>query len=387
MLERTLIMKTKYNIYLMYIITLLQGMVFYSSISTLYRQSQGMTLVQMGIIESVFSVLIFIFEIPWGYICDRIGYKKTLIICYGIYMISKIIFWKAHCFSMFLLERILLAVVVSGLSGCDTAFIYMSTKGKNSTHIFGIYQALGTLGLIISSTIYSLFIKEQYQLAGFLTVIPYTIAFVLSLFLKDVEYQQEDKTNIKIKDISTLFPKKHILLFIISATLLTETTHTLSIFYNQLQYQKVGIPISYYGILYSFMTLLALSSGFIGKILNHVKEESVLYMIYILSLTACLLMSFSQSIPLTILSIAILYISEALFYPMMYTKYNQSVKTSRALTLSMYSMLMNITAFFTNLSFGYFADIDVQFAILLGAVLILIAFLCFYTYNKKDKVR
>ena len=41
-----------------------------------------------------------------GYLCDRLGYKKTMMSCYGIYLLSKIVFYQAYGFSMFLLERL-----------------------------------------------------------------------------------------------------------------------------------------------------------------------------------------------------------------------------------------------------------------------------------------
>lgn len=81
-------MKNK-NIILMCAIAFLQGMVFYSAVSTIYRQTQGITLLEMGIIESVLLILILILEVPWGMVCDRIGYKKTLIICNFIYLFIK----------------------------------------------------------------------------------------------------------------------------------------------------------------------------------------------------------------------------------------------------------------------------------------------------------
>ena len=45
-------MKIKRNIYLMYGISLLQGMVFYGPIATLYRQAAGVTVFEITLIES-----------------------------------------------------------------------------------------------------------------------------------------------------------------------------------------------------------------------------------------------------------------------------------------------------------------------------------------------
>ena len=80
----------KKNIYLLYAIALLQGMVFYGLIATLYRKTQGVSVSQITLIESVSLLLCLALEIPWGVISDRIGYKRTMVFCCGLYFFSKI---------------------------------------------------------------------------------------------------------------------------------------------------------------------------------------------------------------------------------------------------------------------------------------------------------
>ena len=46
-------MNIKRNIYLMYGISLLQGMVFYGPIATLYRQAAGVSVFEITLIESI----------------------------------------------------------------------------------------------------------------------------------------------------------------------------------------------------------------------------------------------------------------------------------------------------------------------------------------------
>ena len=53
---------------------------FYGSIATLYRTQRGISLGQIYFIESVYFIIVIVMELPWGYIADRFGYKKTLII-------------------------------------------------------------------------------------------------------------------------------------------------------------------------------------------------------------------------------------------------------------------------------------------------------------------
>ena len=181
----------KRNIFFMYSISFFQGMVFYSSIATLYRQAAGISIFQITMIESISLVLSFAFEIPWGVLADRIGYRRTMIICNTLFFISKIIFWKSQSFADFLLERVILAIVVSGVSGVDTSILYLSCDENDSQRAFGIYGGLGTAGLLSAAAIYTVFIKENYRTAGFLTVISYGIAAILSFGLKEVKAAQK----------------------------------------------------------------------------------------------------------------------------------------------------------------------------------------------------
>ena len=75
----------KRNLYLMYAIALLQGMVFYGPIATLYRQAQGVSVFQITLIESLSMALAVALEIPWGVIADKIGYRRTMIFCLELY--------------------------------------------------------------------------------------------------------------------------------------------------------------------------------------------------------------------------------------------------------------------------------------------------------------
>lgn len=170
----------------MYAIALLQGMVFYGPVATLYRQAAGVGILQIAVIESLSMALCIGLELPWGIFADKIGYRKTMIFCCILYFISKIVFWRASGFGAFLAERLMMSVVISGLSGVDESILYLSDQ-KNAQSVFGIYNNLSTAGLLMASAVYSMWIGEDYRLAGFLTVISYGAAAVLSLGIQEVK--------------------------------------------------------------------------------------------------------------------------------------------------------------------------------------------------------
>ncbi|MDQ0148484.1 hypothetical protein ACFO6R_01950 [Eubacterium multiforme] len=73
-------MDKRKNIYIMYIIIFMQGLVFYGPIATLYREANGVSINAIFLIESLTCILSILFEVPCGYLGDRFGYKNTLII-------------------------------------------------------------------------------------------------------------------------------------------------------------------------------------------------------------------------------------------------------------------------------------------------------------------
>ena len=183
-------MENKRNIRLMYAIALLQGMVFYGPIATLYRQAAGVSVFQITLIESISLALALALEVPWGILADRIGYRRSMILCCGLYFLSKIVFWQADGFGGFLAERLMLSVVCAGLSGLDVSILYLSCPEQESHRVFGIYNNLGMAGLLAASAVYAVFVGENYRLAGLLTVFSYGAAAVLALFLREVRSSQ-----------------------------------------------------------------------------------------------------------------------------------------------------------------------------------------------------
>ena len=161
----------KKNLYVLYAMALLQGMVFYGPIATLYRQSQGVTVFEITVIESISLALCILLEIPWGMIADKIGYRKTMIFCSFLYFISKIVFWQATGFGGFLAERIMLSVVLAGYSGVDSSILYLSCEGTDRQKAFGLYSSMSMAGLLIAAAVFSAFVGDDYRLAGLLTVI------------------------------------------------------------------------------------------------------------------------------------------------------------------------------------------------------------------------
>ncbi|MDY0287687.1 MAG: MFS transporter [Sphaerochaeta sp.] len=223
------------------------GMVFYAPIATLYRQNRGISVWQMSVIEAISLVLMMALELPWGYIADRIGYRRTLMVSFSLLFISKIVFFGATTFSIFLFERILLAIALSALSGVDIAYLHTC---KATQKELGHYQGSMFLGLLAVALIFPLF-REVYIQSAFLTIITHLIALLFILCLPRESHVADESSLPKIsilKTVTTLVYNKKLLLYVGANAVLFGVNQVVTIFLVQLCYARVGIALSMFAL-------------------------------------------------------------------------------------------------------------------------------------------
>ena len=364
----------KRNIYIMYFISLLQGMVFYAPVATLYRQAQGVTIFQITLIEGISMALCMAMELPWGVIADRIGYKKTMLFCNILYFISKLVFWKADGFGGFLLERIMLSVVCAGLSGVDSSTLYLSCEEGDSQKVFSIYEGLGTAGLLITALVYSVFVGDNYSLAGFLTVVSYGMAMILSFGL--IEVKQEVKKEDSVKEFLSFMKEtcknRQLLLFLLAVALFSETHQTITVFLSQLQYVRAGISNSVMGVLYGLITVAALCGFCSERVTKKLGESVTIHICFFTTILSCIALAFTQLPIVSVAGILCIRIVFSIFSPLQIELQNRQVTTSnRATALSVNSVFIDSIGIGTNVIFGAVAEHSLIGAFGIGAVLCL----------------
>ena len=371
----------KRNLYILYAISLLQGMVFYAPVATLYRQAAGVGIFQITLIESISLAMMIGLEIPWGYVADRIGYRRTMVFCCSLYFLSKIVFWRAEGFAGFLLERIMLSVVCSGLSGVDSSMLYLSCKQEEAHRVFGIYQSLGELGIVLAAGVYALWIGANYRLAGFLTVISYGLAAVLALGLKEVKSRdREVKSGLRdmLDVLKGQIKNRKVLLLILAVALVNETHQSITVFLSQLQYLRAGMSHEMLSIAYILVSITGLIGGFSAKLCGKTGVKAMGSGLILLSVVCCLALGFTAVPVITVMAVVGLRGCFSLLQPMFSDLENRLVTTKdRATALSMNAVLRDGLGIGLNLVFGAAAEISLPGAIVLGGVVCLGSLLCF----------
>ena len=365
---------TQRNIPIMFAISFLQGMVFYASVAAIYRTTYGITLFEISLIEGINYALTILLEMPWGILADRIGYRKSMIVCSFLYFISKVIFYKAYGLAMFLIERILLAFVFAGLTGVDSSIIYLSDP-ENSHRNFGYHSACGTIGMLLSSFIFAFFIKDDLRMSAFATTIPYLLSFVLSLLLKEVKEENRKTERPRVFSLlKAVLQNQRLIRLLISTALLTETTHLLAVFLNQEKYLEIGLTLSQIGFISILMNLLDISNALSKKLSDLFGRNRLAIVILSLQCIFTLCVAFSSNAFLVILSFCMIDVLYGFFMSISSSIQHESIDSDdRASLISANSMFIDIICIFVIVICGKIADYDLKLGILSCAFLLFIS--------------
>lgn len=364
----------KRNLYILYAMALLQGMVFYAPVATLYRQAAGLGIWEISLIESISLALTIALEIPWGWAADRLGYRKSMIFCCGLYFVSKLVFWQAESFAGFLLERILLSVVCAGLSGLDSSMLYLSCEAGESHRAFSIYQNLGELGMLAAAGMFALFLGERYRLSAALTAVSYGAAALLALGLQEVkpEVRRKDGEKFSLSQMKN----KNLLCLILAAALLGETHQSVTVFLNQLKYQSLGMGSGAISGAFVAVSLLGLSGGFSAGLREKLGAGKMGNFLFLAGGLSCLTLAATSYVWLAVSAVLVLRCCFSLFSPLYQELQNGAITTTdRATALSMNAVIHDGLGIFLNLLFGAVAQTNVNGAFLLGAGLCMLGWM------------
>jgi len=372
----------KKNYIIMCILSFLQGLVFYAPIATLYRTSRGLSIEEIFITETVLLITIMLFEIPFGYFSDKYGYKNTLVLSSIILLVSKIIFFYARSIEVFLLQAVLSGIAMSGFSGCNEAFIFESIDKNNTEKAFGIYNAVGTISFLGASIIASILTARSIDTTVFVTIIPFIIGVIVTFLLDDININKNRKT-LKLSLIITDMKKiKNIFLFILATTLITEVSHSIEAFLNQLQYIRCNIDLKYFGIINAMSQIACLSSGIVYKITKKCGQRRTLFMLFVSMSISIGILIFSTYWLITIMCVIVIQTSTAMSIPIIIDIENKSIDNNRATMLSIYSMASSIIASIINIFIGKYADVSVKKSLIFSCALISIACVILLIYYK-----
>ncbi|MHB1393222.1 MAG: MFS transporter [Clostridia bacterium] len=289
----------KKNINKNYIYTLLQNIDLTRGIWMIYLASKGMSLTQLGLLETIFHITSFFMEVPTGAVADIFGRKISRVLGRVLSLISVIILLAADSFLWFAISFVFTALSYNLESGAGDALIYDSLKeiGEEDKYmkISGNKEVFYQVAGIVSFLVGGYMATKSYGIAFTLTIIVGAVALLQSLSFKEPSigrrHEKEEKGNVfvnQLKESMSVVRENPRIGFLIVFTEIILTFCTCIFFYLQNFLKGSGYNEAVIGVIYAAAYLVsALTAPQVHRIEKVIKEQGILLIIPFVTV-ACL---------------------------------------------------------------------------------------------------
>ncbi len=299
-MDATLKKKLESNIWKFYLFEICGGMFFEIPIIVLFWMENGLSLTQIMILQSIFSIFLICFEIPTGYFADVYGRRKSMLISGAGLFLGMLTYSLGDNFSEFLAAEFLFAVGLSFYSGTSSAFIYDTLKDlkqeKRYKKVWGNAKFFGLLALAVSNIIGGFIGKIDLRLALVMSLpfmfalIPITLSFIEPMRHKIIVARGHFS---KLKDtLRFAFVDNIRLRWLIMYAAIVIGFNNAGLWLYQPYFKLTGIDIAYFGIIFaSFQIVAAISSKYAHRIENKLGQKLSLIMLIVVMVVGYFLLS------------------------------------------------------------------------------------------------
>ena len=247
----------------------LNGLVFFAPVALLVRTQAGVSEHVFFLLQALLSGVIFLGEIPTGFITDKIGYRKSLILAQVLLLGARSLLLAAfvsRSLVLFVVEAVVEGIAACFTSGTGSAYLY-ALYGENGYLAKTAHAGnFGTAGFIISTVAYA----GIYKISGMeglliTTVVMNIIAVVCSFFLRS-ESSKAVIADRKEVQILAIFKNKKAFLFVISLAIFSIAWLLINFFYV-VKLENCGLPVECMSlIIFSYSAVQMLAEPILGKL-------------------------------------------------------------------------------------------------------------------------
>lgn len=247
----------------------LNGLVFFAPVALLVRTQAGVSEHVFFLLQALLSGVIFLGEIPTGFITDKIGYRKSLILAQVLLLGARSLLLAAfvsRSLALFVVEAVVEGTATCFTSGTGSAYLY-DLYGENGYLVKTAHaENFGTAGFIISTVAYA----GIYKISGMeglliTTVVMDIIAVVCSFFLRS-ESSKAVIADRKEVQILAIFKNKKAFLFVISLAIFSIAWLLINFFYVE-KLENCGLPVEWMSlIILSYSAVQMLAEPILGKL-------------------------------------------------------------------------------------------------------------------------
>lgn len=328
----------------LYLLSLFSSLVFYAPVALYLRTSRGIDINQFFLLQLILQAVIFIGEIPFGLITDKIGYKKSILLSTSLMIVARLLFLSANGLPLFIIEAIIEGIAICFSSGTISALIYEGFNQDKYKRILSVNNNFSALGFIISTALFYL-LYGTIKLNGLLilTILTTALACGLAFFIPDVsKHRKTDRPKFNL----SVLKSSHFIILSASGSVMSLASILINFFFVE-KLTTIHVDVKYIAFIFLAGEVLGLITPRLIDWLDKYDDNRVWKSLFLLAGLGFLGLYVVQS---QIVSIALMVVLQLLTFLPSYIfseLQNRSITASgneqhRAAMLSMYNMSNNI---------------------------------------------
>lgn len=381
------------NIWKFYVYKIFTSLEITVPIYVLFLLSNNLSMTQVMVLQTVYTIFIFLLEIPSGMFADFFGRKNSLIISSVFLTLAFITFGISELYFIFFIAAFFWAIAQSLRSGADTALLFDSLKLINKTKYFPKYNgrsnSLEMLTLGFSAIIGGIIANYYgYRILFFISAFFFIISVFISFSFKEPKFQtkiikKKYFTHIRNSlyfSYKNKIVKHFIIFFAFFGAFALMLYYLIQPYFNQGEYANLIVGIAVAG----YFLFCALGSFLADHIINKICSKKLVIIIILISLSIFSLISFVS----TFIAIIFVFIHSFLAGVagiLANNEINKETKShNRATVLSILNFLQKMIYAIVAPLIGYITDVyTLEITFLMIGILLTIYFIILLFNFKK----
>lgn len=364
MLQISAMPQWKSNLYKLYYLKIVEWFLLFMPIVVIFFQSHGLSMKEVFLLQSVYSIAIVILEIPSGYLADVIGRKNSIVIGTVLGFIGFSIYVFTGDFWGFLVAEVVMGFGQSMISGADSALLYDTLLESKQEERYlkeeGLISGLGNYSEAVAGILGGLLAEVSLNAPFIAQALLALTAIPVSLWLYEPKvYRSSVKPAMsEIWKIvrSCLVDNKQMRSNIILSAITGASTLSMA-WFAQPYFKALGVPLAIFGVIW---TVLNFSVGATALVAYRIEKflglrKTVIAATLTLSVTYILMGLFPSLWALSFL--LIFYLARGVATPVFKNTINKIAPSeSRATVLSVRSFIIRIVFGVLGPIFGWVSD-------------------------------
>ena len=227
-------------------------------ITVFFKNDIGMSMSQIMLLQGAFGLAMALFEFPSGYLADRIGYRRTLIVSSLMNAVGWTLYVRADSIPEVVFAEVILGIAISLISGTDSALMYESLAETGREEQFGHWAGrmkfFGQFGegtaAIVAGFIYATWNRGPFVLEVGIWVLNLVVAWQLVEPTRHRPSLTDNWTQIKgmVRHVARENPK---LRAIVALTIVLGMSSFLPVWTIQLYATDAGLDEKWLGLMWA----------------------------------------------------------------------------------------------------------------------------------------